>query len=621
MTKLALALAAALFASATFASSPAATRDWVRQYVATNGAYKTTITRSISTNDAVARISYTNDDGRVISMTMNMHDKLALGVTNCTAAAAALGVTNGTLFAWNGSNSFENAALGLSILTSGTNGLSFAGVTSHTNATHDVIDGYFWLYGVRIDRPTARALLGAPLATSTRFADAPTRFADAPTRFVGALADAFARFVGEILAPSAAADTWGDIEGWDYKPKYSEYGATYSWNVQDDYGNVGTVQYDKDGRPTQASLEKVMSDLRLNVSSLFENCANLATDIISHDKMLQELDKELTALDERLGSAFSEIFGKLKNLETEQSSPDGSGTEKRAYDIIDRSETKIVLKGGVAAAYVDNASIDLNKKDAKNPKYQLYGFSNDSTMSQMLPYRSGSTLDWDRIGFFADGSSLQQNFDNQAPSAGFAIKLGLMNWNKPGITPNDCDESLATQLATPDDQPKTHYVLTKYIPNGQLHYTPVGHFAGAKTDETTITTNGTPKYELQIKGPGTKNHFLVSQQGEKTPPAWKATEQLTVITDIEGELEDGTLKLKLTKKIIQAYIDPDVTQPSDPEEVELLNAPEEEVVVLTEYDTSEHEFYDQVKKVRVVESSDTSPRRRDVPTFTATEHE
>ena len=613
MTKLALALAASLLSAAAFAASPAATRDWVRQYVATNGAYKTTITQTVSTNDAVARISYTNDDGRVISMTMNMHDKLALGVTNCTAAAFALGVTNGTLFAWNGSNSFENAALGLSILTSGTNGLSFAGVTSHTNETHDVIDGYFWLYGVRIDRPTARELLGAPLAASTRFADA-------PTRFVGALADAFARFVGEILVPSAAADTWGDIPGWDYTPKYKSYGTDYSWLVQDDQGNVGVVQYDEDGIPTQASMERVISDLRLNIGSLFKNCANLASAIINHDKMLQELDMDLTFLDERLDSAFAEIFGKLKDLETDESSPDGSGIEKTRYEIIDRSETKIVLKGGVAAAYVDNASISLNKKDAKNPKYQLYGFDDELTKILQIPYKATGHLSWNEIGYFADGVTLQRYYVNQEPSFGYAPVLGLVGWTTPTESPNDCDESLATQLATPKTEGagETHYVLTKHIQDGQLHYTPVGHFTGgATTDETTITTNGAVKGELQIKGSETAGDILVSASGETAAPQWTTPQAVTVITGITGELgADGKLKLTLTKKSVKVVGTPEAV---DPEDVELLTAPEQEVVVYTEYDDSEHEFYDHVKTVRVIESSEASPTRRNVPTFTATE--
>ena len=278
----------------------------------------------------------------------------------------------------------------------------------------------------------------------------------------------------------------------------------------------------------------------------------------------------------------------------------------------------------VATAQADGKSIVSNSED----KLSLYGFPSVMLDRGKIPefaYGNGKPfLNWFFLRDLLDGTSVvaKVNVDTtQKYISNGGIQLA--GWDKPTEDPNDCDESLATQLATPkkEQDPETHYVLTKYIKDGQLHYTPVGHFAGATPDETTITTNGTPKDVLQIKGGGSKNMLLVSQQGDKTPPEWSATEQLSVITDIEGELEDGTLKLKLTKKIIQAYIDPEVQQPSDPEEVELLNAPEEEVVVLTEYDTSEHEFYDQVKKVRVIESSDTSPRRRDVPTFTATEHE
>lgn len=89
MTKLALALAAALFASATFAASPAATRDWVRQYVATNVVH-------VATN-AAGHSTWTQGEGRdQVSIALEMPTVFAMVADDCDAVAAAQGITNGT---------------------------------------------------------------------------------------------------------------------------------------------------------------------------------------------------------------------------------------------------------------------------------------------------------------------------------------------------------------------------------------------------------------------------------------------------------------------------------------------------------------------------------------------
>lgn len=146
--------------AATFAASPAATQEWVRRYVATNGGYRAEITQTINSTNATATCSYEDPAGGLVTMTTEMSDKLALCVTNCTAASVALGVTNGTLFAYNGATQFVNAVIGQAIYSPTNTHMAFHGVASVRTNGLDRIDGYFDFYGGRITRSTAATLLG-----------------------------------------------------------------------------------------------------------------------------------------------------------------------------------------------------------------------------------------------------------------------------------------------------------------------------------------------------------------------------------------------------------------------------------------------------------------------------
>lgn len=87
ITTLAILTATAL-PFALHAASPAATQEWVRQYVATNGV-------AVSTN-AQGNASWTQGTGEdAVTVTVEMPTAFAMVATNCDATAATWGLTNG----------------------------------------------------------------------------------------------------------------------------------------------------------------------------------------------------------------------------------------------------------------------------------------------------------------------------------------------------------------------------------------------------------------------------------------------------------------------------------------------------------------------------------------------
>lgn len=133
-----------------------ASQEWVRDYVRTNtsslagGAY--------SVEDGVATMSVTNAAGTVATLTSEIADSAAVCATNCTDAATALGVTNGTLFAWIGEGVYTNAPLGEAVTCTATN-LVFRGVGSAVSAAGlDHVEGWCDLFGTRVTNTQREAL-------------------------------------------------------------------------------------------------------------------------------------------------------------------------------------------------------------------------------------------------------------------------------------------------------------------------------------------------------------------------------------------------------------------------------------------------------------------------------
>ncbi len=154
-------LAAAALALPRAARAVGASQQWVRDYVRTNMANAASIadeTRySYAVKDGVMTVSASNSED-VVTLRGEIPDLEALGVTNCTAAATARGVTNGTLFAWVGGGVYTNATLGEAVLCTATN-LVYGGVASVATNGVDRIEGWFECYGVRITNTVHAELL------------------------------------------------------------------------------------------------------------------------------------------------------------------------------------------------------------------------------------------------------------------------------------------------------------------------------------------------------------------------------------------------------------------------------------------------------------------------------
>lgn len=152
-------LAAAAFAPLCAAYGVGASQEWVRDYVRTNAAGASSLASgAYSVVDGVATISVTNAAGTVATLTAEIADSAAVCATNCTDAATALGVTNGTLFAWIGEGVYTNAALGEAVTCTATN-LVFRGVGSAADADGlDHVEGWCDLFGTRVTNTQREAL-------------------------------------------------------------------------------------------------------------------------------------------------------------------------------------------------------------------------------------------------------------------------------------------------------------------------------------------------------------------------------------------------------------------------------------------------------------------------------
>lgn len=155
-------LAAAAFAPLCAAYGVGASQQWVRDYVRTNAADAATASASetlysYAVKDGVMTVTASNAVD-MVTLSGEVPDNAALGVTNCTAAAVSKGVTNGTLFAWIGGGVYTNAVLGDAVACTATN-LVYRGVPSVVTNGIDRIDGCFDCYGTRVTNTVRDGLL------------------------------------------------------------------------------------------------------------------------------------------------------------------------------------------------------------------------------------------------------------------------------------------------------------------------------------------------------------------------------------------------------------------------------------------------------------------------------
>ncbi len=152
--KKAISTAAALAASLT-AFGIAASQAWVAEYVSnfvsrTSAEVRagTTVAESNGVCLAVANAGTTDE----VRLVVEAASDAALRATNCAPAAVSLGVTNGTLFVWNGAGAYVNPAGAVSCTATN---LVFGGVGSSTAADGlERFAGLFDVYGVLV-QPSA----------------------------------------------------------------------------------------------------------------------------------------------------------------------------------------------------------------------------------------------------------------------------------------------------------------------------------------------------------------------------------------------------------------------------------------------------------------------------------
>ena len=153
MKKAAIVLTAKLCLASHLAFGIAASQEWVTNYVeevVTNSRSEAILDVSESEADNVIAIAY-----RDAVLRYERPSDAALLVTNCTAQAGALGMTNGCLFVWNGAGAYINS---LGAISCTATNLVFEGVSSIATNGVERFTGWFDAYGVLIQPHTSFAI-------------------------------------------------------------------------------------------------------------------------------------------------------------------------------------------------------------------------------------------------------------------------------------------------------------------------------------------------------------------------------------------------------------------------------------------------------------------------------
>ena len=157
MRHLAFAAFAALCA-ARAALGIGASQEWVRRYVSTNAETASSAVYSWSATNGVVTVVGSNGTDTVTIRGL-IREEYALVSTNCTTEAAGIGVPHGTIYASTGPGAFTNAARPAAGNTTATT-YPHRGVNSSIVDGLDRIDGWFDVYGTKIDREAAARLIG-----------------------------------------------------------------------------------------------------------------------------------------------------------------------------------------------------------------------------------------------------------------------------------------------------------------------------------------------------------------------------------------------------------------------------------------------------------------------------
>ena len=152
MKKCILSAAAAFAAFAAFGI--AASQAWVTNYVAkaiASSAAQIETTGTVVSTNGVTVYEVTSASGWMRLVVEDATDA-ALRATNCTASAVAGGVTNGTLFVWNGAGAYVNPSGTVSCTATN---LVYSGVGSVRTNGVERFAGLFDAVGVLIQPSTS----------------------------------------------------------------------------------------------------------------------------------------------------------------------------------------------------------------------------------------------------------------------------------------------------------------------------------------------------------------------------------------------------------------------------------------------------------------------------------
>lgn len=136
------------------AASQAWVENYVSNYVARTAAEVQAGTVTVRTNGSMV---VTANPGRANEMRLVVPDftDAAMIVTNCTSASEAQGITNGTVFVWNGAGEYINP---LGVISCTSTNLVYSGVGSTTIDGFERFVGWFDAYGGLIQADTSFAI-------------------------------------------------------------------------------------------------------------------------------------------------------------------------------------------------------------------------------------------------------------------------------------------------------------------------------------------------------------------------------------------------------------------------------------------------------------------------------
>ena len=158
MRKLAIVLTAKLCLASHLAFGIAASQTWVENYVsnyvARTAAEVQAGTVTVYTNGSMVVTANQGDTNEMRLVVPDFTDA-AMIATNCTLASGARGITNGTVFVWNGAGAYVNP---LGVISCTSTNLVYSGVGSVAADGLERFAGWFDAYGGLIQADTSFAI-------------------------------------------------------------------------------------------------------------------------------------------------------------------------------------------------------------------------------------------------------------------------------------------------------------------------------------------------------------------------------------------------------------------------------------------------------------------------------